>query len=176
MTWWPEARCVPTVRSPLRRWVFPMRGPPSSTGTLSGQSKPLPPSCSPARSQRHLRPTAGAVATDRTGPGQWNVGSRDAAQKLLERQVAHEIREHQLQWGSTPAGWQRWADQILEPTVRWQQVLAAAVRRGVADVAGRVDFSYRKPSRRSSVSGDVILPSLRQPLPKVAMVLDTPAA
>ena len=57
--------------------------------------------------------------------------------------------------------------------MRWQQVLAAAVRRGVADVAGRVDFSYRKPSRRSSVSGDVILPSLRQPLPKVAMVLDT---
>jgi predicted metal-dependent peptidase len=43
----------------------------------------------------------------------------------------------------------------------------------VADVAGRVDFSYRKPSRRSSISGDVILPSLRQPLPKVAMVLDT---
>ena len=38
---------------------------------------------------------------------------------------------------------------------------------------GRVDFSYRKPSRRSSVAGDVILPSLRQPLPKVAMVLDT---
>jgi predicted metal-dependent peptidase len=106
----------------------------------------------------------------------WDSGTSglgDAAQKLLERQVAHEIREHELQWGSTPAGWQRWADQILEPTVRWQQVLAAAVRRGVADVAGRVDFSYRKPSRRSSVSGEVILPSLRQPLPKVAMVLDT---
>jgi predicted metal-dependent peptidase len=100
-------------------------------------------------------------------------GLGDAGQKLLERQVAHQIREHQRQWGNTPAGWRRWADEILEPTVRWQQVLAAAVRRGVADVAGRVDFSYRKPSRRSSVAGDVILPSLRQPLPKVAMVLDT---
>ena len=55
----------------------------------------------------------------------------------------------------------------------WQHLLASAIRRGVADVAGRVDFSYRKPSRRSSVGGDVILPSLRQPLPKVAMVLDT---
>jgi len=100
-------------------------------------------------------------------------GLGDAAQKLLERQVAQLIREHQRQWGDAPAGWQRWAQEILEPTVRWQQVLAAAVRRGVADVAGRVDFSYRKPSRRSSVAGDVVLPSLTQPLPKVAMVLDT---
>ena len=47
------------------------------------------------------------------------------------------------------------------------------MRRGVADVAGRVDFSYRKPSRRAAAVPDVVLPSLRQPLPKVAMVLDT---
>ena len=40
-------------------------------------------------------------------------------------------------------------------------------------MVGRVDYSYRKPSRRSSVVPNVVLPSLRQPLPKVAMVLDT---
>jgi predicted metal-dependent peptidase len=100
-------------------------------------------------------------------------GLGDMGQKLLERQVAREIREHQRRVGNTPAGWQRWAQSILDPTVPWQQVLAAAVRRGVADISGRVDFSYRKPSRRSSVAKDVVLPSLRQPLPKVAMVLDT---
>ena len=100
-------------------------------------------------------------------------GLGDTAQKLLERDVAHRIKEHQRNYGNTPAGWQRWAQEILEPPVSWQRLLAAAVRRGVADIAGRVDFSYRKPSRRSSVVGDVILPSLRQPLPKVAMVLDT---
>jgi predicted metal-dependent peptidase len=100
-------------------------------------------------------------------------GLGDTAQKLLERDVAHRIKERQRQYGDTPVGWQRWAQEILEPTVSWQRLLAAAVRRGVADIAGRVDFSYRKPSRRSSVVGDVILPSLRQPLPKVAMVLDT---
>jgi predicted metal-dependent peptidase len=99
-------------------------------------------------------------------------GLGNTAQKLLERQVAREIRDHHRRYGNTPAGWQRWAQEVLEPTVSWQQVLAAAVRRGVADIAGRVDFSYRKPSRRSSTV-DVILPSLRQPLPKVAMVLDT---
>ena len=103
--------------------------------------------------------------------GQPGLGA--SGQKLLERDVARRIEEHQRRYGTTPAGWRRWAAEILEPTVSWQHLLASAIRRGVADVAGRVDFSYRKPSRRSSVGGDVILPSLRQPLPKVAMVLDT---
>jgi predicted metal-dependent peptidase len=100
-------------------------------------------------------------------------GLGTSGQKLLQRDVARRIEEHQRRYGNTPAGWKRWATEVLEPTVSWQRLLASAVRRGVADVAGRVDFSYRKPSRRSSVAGDVILPSLRQPLPKVAMVLDT---
>ena len=100
-------------------------------------------------------------------------GLNETGRRLLERDVARRIREHQQRFGSTPAGWQRWADEVLTPSVSWQRVLASAVRRGLADVAGRVDFTYRRPSRRSSVLGDVILPSLRQPLPKVAMVLDT---
>jgi predicted metal-dependent peptidase len=100
-------------------------------------------------------------------------GLGPGGQKLLERDVAQRINEHQQRYGSTPAGWRRWASEVLEPTVSWQRVLASAVRRGLADVSGRVDFTYRKPSRRSSVAGSVILPSLRQPLPKVAMVLDT---
>jgi predicted metal-dependent peptidase len=106
----------------------------------------------------------------------WDAGTSGVSRtgrKLLERDVARRIKEHQRRYGNTPAGWQRWAEEILEPTVSWQRLLASAVRRGVADVAGRVDFSYRKPSRRSSVAPDVVLPSLRQPLPKVAMVLDT---
>ena len=76
------------------------------------------------------------------------------------------MREH-------PCRLERWADEILEPTISWQRLLVSAVRHGAADVAGRVDFSYRKPSRRSASVPDVVLPSLRQPLPKVAMVLDT---
>jgi predicted metal-dependent peptidase len=103
--------------------------------------------------------------------GQTGLGA--SGRQLLERDVAQKIQEHQWRYGSTPAGWRRWASEVLEPTVSWQRVLASAVRRGVADISGRVDFTYRKPSRRSSVAGNVILPSLRQPLPKVAMVLDT---
>lgn len=106
----------------------------------------------------------------------WDTGSPGVSQtgrRLVERDVARRIKEHQRRRGSVPAGWQRWADEVLEPTVSWQRLLASAVRLGVADAAGRVDFSYRKPSRRSSAVTDVVLPSLRQPLPKVAMVLDT---
>lgn len=101
-------------------------------------------------------------------PGLGHIG-----EKLVTREVAQRIREHSRTRGDMPAGWQRWAEEILEPAVSWQRVLASLVRRGIADVAGRVDFSYRRPSRRASVSPDVILPSLRQPLPHVAMVLDT---
>jgi predicted metal-dependent peptidase len=39
-----------------------------------------------------------------------------------------------------------------------------------------VDFTYRRPSRRASSTPDVVLPSLRQPRPRVAMVLDTSAS
>jgi predicted metal-dependent peptidase len=94
-------------------------------------------------------------------------------QKLVARDVAHRVREHRRQRGDVPAGWQRWADELLEPVVSWQRVLSSAVRRGIADVAGRVDCTYRRPSRRASAVPDVVLPSLRQPLPQVAMVLDT---
>ncbi len=55
----------------------------------------------------------------------------------------------------------------------WRRVLRSAVRRGVADVTGRVDFTYRRPSRRAAAMPDVILPSLRRPRPTVAVVVDT---
>ena len=101
-------------------------------------------------------------------PGLSSVGAR-----LVARDTARRIREHVRQRGDAPAGWQRWADEILEPSVNWRRQLAAHVRRGAADVTGRVDFTYRRPSRRASATPDVVLPSLRQPLPQVALVIDT---
>ena len=36
-----------------------------------------------------------------------------------------------------------------------------------------MDYSYRRPSRRSTVAGDVVLPALRRPVPEIAVVCDT---
>jgi predicted metal-dependent peptidase len=109
-------------------------------------------------------------------PRPWDGGGDglgETSRRLVERDVARRILEHQRRRGTMPAGWTRWAEEVLEPTVSWRRLLASAVRQGLAEVAGRVDFTYRKPSRRASATPDVVLPSMRQPLPKVAMVLDT---
>jgi predicted metal-dependent peptidase len=93
--------------------------------------------------------------------------------RLLVRQVAQDCVRHGREAGSVPAGLLRWADELLEPTIDWRKALAAEVRRAVADTAGAVDYSYRRPSRRASVAGDVVLPALRRPVPEVAVVCDT---
>ena len=93
---------------------------------------------------------------------------------LLRCKVASEIRRCGGNLpGSVPGGWQRWADELLEPKVDWRRALAAQVRSGFSSVAGCVDYSYMRPSRRASVTHDVILPALRKPLPTVAVVIDT---
>ena len=60
---------------------------------------------------------------------------------------------------------------MLPSKIDWRRVLAAEVRAAVAAVAGMVDYSYRRPSRRAQ--GDVILPTLQRPIPDVAIVVDT---
>ena len=57
--------------------------------------------------------------------------------------------------------------------VDWRRVLAAEIRRAVTAVAGKVDYSYRRPSRRAHLSPDVVLPTLVRPVPDVAIVCDT---
>lgn len=93
--------------------------------------------------------------------------------EALRRVTAEAMRGHQRSRGNLPAGWRRWADQVLEPTVDWRQVLAGAVREAAAWAGGAVDYTYRRPSRRTPALRGVVLPSLRRPLPRVAVVVDT---
>ena len=113
-------------------------------------------------------------------PRRWEINAdgipqiSPATAHLLRCKVASEIRSCAGQLpGTVPLGWQRWADELLEPKVDWRRALAAHMRTGVASVAGCVDYSYMRPSRRASVTGDVVLPALRRPLPTVAIVIDT---
>jgi predicted metal-dependent peptidase len=59
------------------------------------------------------------------------------------------------------------------PAVDWRRVLAGAVREAVGWASGAADYTYRRPSRRSSALRGVVLPSMRRPLPAVAVVIDT---
>jgi predicted metal-dependent peptidase len=109
-------------------------------------------------------------------PRPWDGGGARLAPwqaRLLARQVAQDCLRHGREAGNVPAGLLRWAGELLEPAVDWRKALAAELRRAVADTAGAVDYSYRRPSRRAAVAGDVVLPALRRPVPDIAVVCDT---
>jgi predicted metal-dependent peptidase len=98
-------------------------------------------------------------------------GIGKAEGELIRREVARRIQEHSRSMGNVPGHWKRWAEEKLSPKVNWRRELAAAIRFAVADTAGAVDYSYRRPSRRQA--SNVVLPALRQPVPQVALVVDT---
>ena len=114
---------------------------------------------------------SGADGVPRPGDGPPGMAGWQA--ELLRRQVAQDVIAHGQQPGTVPAGLLRWAEAVLRPKVNWRTLLAAELRRAVAEVAGAVDYSYRRPSRRSAVAGPVVLPALRRPVPEVAVVCDT---
>lgn len=97
---------------------------------------------------------------------------------LIRQQVAVEITNHVRNRGNVPAGYARWAKELLEPTVDWRRELSSIVRRTFAQVAGLRDYTYQRPSRRDSAmklnNSGIVLPAMRQPNPpRVAIVIDT---
>jgi predicted metal-dependent peptidase len=91
----------------------------------------------------------------------------------IRRQTAHEMRAHARTRGRMPEGWRRWADEILEPVVDWRRALTGAVREAASWASGAVDYTYQRPSRRGTAVPRVVFPSLRRPMPRVAVVVDT---
>jgi predicted metal-dependent peptidase len=96
-------------------------------------------------------------------------GLDDWEADLLRALVARDVLSHDV--GAVPAGLRRWAAGAAAPRADWRRLLAAELRRAVADVAGAVDYSYSRPARR--VAAGVILPALRRPVPHIAVVCDT---
>ncbi|MDE3724685.1 VWA-like domain-containing protein [Nocardiopsis sp. N85] len=108
---------------------------------------------------------------EESGDARGGVGDVEA--EALRRSTAEAMRSHVRSRGTLPEGWKRWAEEILQPTVDWRRVLAGAVREALAWAGGAVDYTYSRPSRRSGALRGVVLPSLRRPLPRVAVVVDT---
>jgi predicted metal-dependent peptidase len=128
----------------------------------------------------------------RSGQRQWDCGSgcdgidrpwdgsasgnglNDRDGEFLRLATASEMqRSEGLEPGSVGAGWLRWAERVLPSRTDWRRVLAAQVQTGIARVSGMVDYSYRRPSRRSESTPSVIMPTLERPVPEVAIVCDT---
>lgn len=93
--------------------------------------------------------------------------------QVLRQQVARETLEHARTRGYVPDHLKRWADALVNSRVDWRTELATLLRRALGDIAGQVDYSYRRPSRRQAAYGSVIAPTLRQPLLEAALVVDT---
>ncbi len=107
-------------------------------------------------------------------PRDGGTGLEKDQQELVRQRVAADIQAHDA--ADVPEGLLRWAENRRRSSVGWRTLLAAELRRSLASVAGAVDYSYARPSRRASAAGNVILPSLRKPEVSVAVVCDTSAS
>jgi predicted metal-dependent peptidase len=149
-------------------------GVPSAPGTAARAGAGVPGGARRTGAARRDWLDCGSGADGQERPWDDGDGGLDRWQaELLERQVARDIVAQAQEAGTVPAGLVRWARELLSPKVSWRRLLAAELRRAVADVAGAADYSYRRPSRRASVTPDVVLPALRRPVPEVAVVCDT---
>lgn len=106
-------------------------------------------------------------------PARTDAGVTQAQADMIRQAVAIEYRDSLRGRGSVPGDWERWVAGILDPVVDWRTVLHAAVRRGIGWAHGHATYTYSRISRRQSASARVILPGLRRPVPRVAVVVDT---
>ncbi|TDE58843.1 VWA domain-containing protein [Nonomuraea mesophila] len=93
--------------------------------------------------------------------------------ELLERSIAAGIQDRISARSEVPSGWRRWAEERLRPSVNWRARLGATIRRAVSVVAGQVDFSYRRTSRRAGAHTGIVLPSMVRAVPDTVLVIDT---
>lgn len=106
-------------------------------------------------------------------------GRSESELASMRRQVAQQVQEASAKApGSVPGHLLRWAEEALRPpTVRWQDRLARACRSSITYRAGVHDYHYQRPSRRQpgvgSGVGHPVLPSMRMPVPRVAVAVDT---
>jgi len=106
------------------------------------------------------------------GDEEYGPGLSRSEVQLIAREVANQIQAKGA--GSVPEGISRWATEILTPPkVPWQSEILTMARSACAHVSGCWDYTYRRPSRRQSVSEGVVYASMHRPIPEIAAVVDT---
>jgi predicted metal-dependent peptidase len=143
----------------------------------------MPPPCQHGQGQpgngkgpKHPHPGCGGVAGNKQTyedgePAEADKIS-DTEKDLMIRDVAKKIEDHVKNRGNVPAGLERWADQLLHPKVNWRKELKASARRQLNEVAGKREYSFKRPHRRQSIS-KTILPTLRDFNPRIGVIRDT---
>ena len=151
------------------------------TNVPEEESAPSPHDCdstSDSKKEKHRKEKGGSGSDGKRRKYETETDSDLAISpseaEIIRQRVAVDIQDHVQNRGHVAGSWRRYAESRLEtPTIPWQNILAAYVRRAVAQVAGKVDYTYRRPSRRQSISADIIFPAMFQPKPEIAIVLDT---
>lgn len=102
-------------------------------------------------------------------------GMDKAEADCVRRDVANKIKKEAAQRGNMPAGFERFADDLLQPAkYDWRKELKNAVRWAAGRTYGDDCRTYRRLARRTAgLGGKVILPSTFSPQPNVSIVFDT---
>lgn len=100
----------------------------------------------------------------------------ETSAEWLRKKVSEDIVDYEnSNPGSVPGDALRDAKNAIEPQVDWNEEFQAFTRRIVASTRGYQDYTYARPSRRSSTN--VIMPGMKAPNPPtIAVVLDTSAS
>ena len=118
----------------------------------------------------------GGCATRSKEPGNAEEGGGATSQEMgdMVREAMGGVRDAAAQGrGFVPMTLQRIADEELAPPqVPWQSLVKRFIGMGEARSSGKVDFTYKRPSRRWNPFG-ILLPSMFAPKPTVAIVADT---
>ena len=103
-------------------------------------------------------------------PGEPQGGPLNKARKeVIKKKVAKEI----LKRGNVPSSLERWAKSVINPRIPWEQELMAACTVGMSSSGAKADYDPMTPSRRSEAFDPFIVPALRSPQPRVAVIVDT---
>lgn len=113
----------------------------------------------------------GSCVDGRRRPYEVDGGVSEQVQRAVLQQAAAAVLRERSR-GNVPDSFLRWAESLLRPQVDWRRILYHAVRGALQSRQMRVDYSWQHPSRRQALT-DVLLPALRAPMPKVAVVVDT---
>ena len=124
-------------------------------------------------------PEAPTPKDEEAGRARSGAGRTPLELEAVRRDVAAAMRAYQAGGkGAVPAGWLlELAELLRPPVVPWEEVLRARVRGSLEAVLGHQEAAYDRPSKRQGGlgwgAGACLLPRLVDPVPAVAVLLDT---